>query len=504
MAQDSSDSRHFSLSLDSLRALAGWAASCAERALGVYEARRGSHPGEALDPRPREAIEGARAFAAGGPRTALLRTLALAAYAAARETGDADASGAAAATATAACLAASSAYTHPLADVAQTKHIVGPAAYAILALELANPGDAGLAERELRLAIESAPLEVREILGRMPARSPGSKKHVDQLMYKLDSALRCAARGSPPDYSRLLENADPALAYQVARDLAESDKAALRALRSRIALEGMGRALLDRRRADGHWGNGVYNPKWTCTHYALFELVQLGIDHDNAECRASASLLLDFPAGRDGGVNYARTIEYSDVCVNGMILAIASYFGIGDDRTRRVADFLLGVELEDGGWNCEYFRGARKSSLHTTISVLEGISRFLGAGSPHRRSELEAARAAGIEFILRHELYKTSTTGEVIKDEFLKFCFPARWKYDILRCLDYFQAEKVEYDPRMRDALAIVLTSLRRKGFVGASSQPGKVYPEVKALCDGRKWNTLRALRVEKRYGTRL
>lgn len=498
MAQDSSDSRHFPLSLDSLRPLAGWAADCAERALGVYEARRGGEPDETGDPRPREAIEGARAFAAGGPRTTQLRTLALAAYAAARETSDE----AAAAAATAACLAASSAYTHPLADVAQTKHIVGPTAYAILALELANPGDAGFAERELRRAIESAPPEVREIQGHMPARSPGSKKRVDQLMYKLDARLRRSASGNPLEYSRLLEGADPALAFQVARDLLEADEAELRTLRSRIAREGMGAALLAERKSDGHWGNGVYNPKWTCTHYALFELVQLGIDPGNAECRASASLLLDFPAGGDGGVNYARTIEYSDVCVNGMILDIASYFGIDDDRTRRVVDFLLSVRMEDGGWNCEYFRGARKSSLHTTISALEGISRFLGAGNTYRERELADARAAGIEFILRHELYKTSTTGEVIKDEFLTFCFPVRWKYDILRCLDFFQPEKIDYDPRMRDALAIVLTSLRKKGFVPAASQPGKVYPEVKALLDGRKWNTLRALRVEKRYGT--
>ncbi|MDP2790974.1 MAG: hypothetical protein Q8O15_04350, partial [Rectinemataceae bacterium] len=86
----------------------------------------------------------------------------------------------------------------------------------------------------------------------------------------------------------------------------------------------------------------------------------------------------------------------------------------------------------------------------------------------------------------------------------LKFCFPVRWKYDILRCLDYFQGENLAYDPRMCDALSIVLTSLRRKGFVASHSQPGKVYPEVKALMDGQKWNTLRALRVEKRYGAKL
>src|SRR5574341_367575 len=114
------ESNYFSLSLESLRALGRWAADCAERALSVYETYADS------DSRPRAAIEGLRVFAGGGKRTAQLRSLALSAFSAAREANDP----AAAAAARAAGLAASSAYTHPLADVQQTKHILGPAAYA--------------------------------------------------------------------------------------------------------------------------------------------------------------------------------------------------------------------------------------------------------------------------------------------------------------------------------------------------------------------------------------
>ena len=108
-----SESKHFTLTLESLRALGSWTADCAERALSIYEKRADA------DSRPRAAIEGIRVFAAGGRRTAQLRSLALAALAAAREIGDP----AAAAAARAAGLAAASAYTHPLADVQQTKHI---------------------------------------------------------------------------------------------------------------------------------------------------------------------------------------------------------------------------------------------------------------------------------------------------------------------------------------------------------------------------------------------
>ena len=168
----------FPLTLDTLRILAAWAANCAERVLPLFERHAPA------DPRPRAAIEGIREFAAGGKRSAQLRVLALAALSAAREA----AHPAAAAAARAAGLAASSAYTHPLADVQQTQHIVGPAAYAALALELARE-DPAAADAEVSRAIQTSPAEVRDLLLQMPARSPG-KSRADQLMYRLDAGIR--------------------------------------------------------------------------------------------------------------------------------------------------------------------------------------------------------------------------------------------------------------------------------------------------------------------------
>ena len=170
--------KYFALSMESLRVIGGYTAECAERALSVYEGHASS------DSRPRAAIEGIRVFAAGGKRAARLRTLALEAHAAAREIGDP----AAAAAARAAGAAAASAYTHPLADVHQTKHIVGPAAYAALALEL-DAGDPGVGAGEVRWAIEHAPSEVREVLLQMPARQPG-KSRLDTILYELDAGIR--------------------------------------------------------------------------------------------------------------------------------------------------------------------------------------------------------------------------------------------------------------------------------------------------------------------------
>jgi len=173
------ESKYFTLTLESLRAIGSWAADCAERALWVYEKHADS------DSRPRVAIEGIRVFAAGGRRTAQLRSLALSAHAAAREAGDP----AAAAAARAAGVAAASAYTHPLADVHQTKHILGAAAYAALALELEHAGDPSIGDGEVRWAIEHVTSEVRQVLLQMPARQAGNSR-LDTILYKLDASIR--------------------------------------------------------------------------------------------------------------------------------------------------------------------------------------------------------------------------------------------------------------------------------------------------------------------------
>ena len=167
------------LSLEELRLIGLWAADCAERALPLFEAEAPA------DTRPREAIEGIREFARGGKRTAKLRSLALSALAAAREVDDP----AATAAARAAGLAASSAFTHPLATLDNAKHFLGPEVYAALARELAAEGVPAAGEAQIRWAVEHAPLDVREIMRRMPPRDPGHTR-LDALYYQLDSALR--------------------------------------------------------------------------------------------------------------------------------------------------------------------------------------------------------------------------------------------------------------------------------------------------------------------------
>jgi hypothetical protein len=117
---------------------------------------------------------------------------------------------------------------------------------------------------------------------------------------------------------------DVSVQYQVWRDLLGTERADLR---TRIAREGWGAAFLRARNSDGTWGQGFYQPKWTSSHYTLLDLRNLGIDPGNPLIRESVALIARTEKHADGGVGPGKTIASSDVCVNGMFLNYASYFG---------------------------------------------------------------------------------------------------------------------------------------------------------------------------------
>ena len=53
------------------------------------------------------------------------------------------------------------------------------------------------------------------------------------------------------------------------------------------------------------------------------------------------------------------------------------YFGVAEEKLISAVDFLFTQRMADGGFNCMSNRsGAVHSSLHTTLSVAEGILQY--------------------------------------------------------------------------------------------------------------------------------
>jgi hypothetical protein len=146
------------LSEDDRRVLAVWAADCAERALPLFEAQA------PRDRRPREAIDGVRAFARGEMRIGPVRALAVAAHAAAREVLDP------------AAVAAARAAGHAAATAHMAAHARGAPAYAAIAVGLAVPDDPAAVADEVLWHFDHASPAVREVLRKLPPPERGGGK----------------------------------------------------------------------------------------------------------------------------------------------------------------------------------------------------------------------------------------------------------------------------------------------------------------------------------------
>jgi hypothetical protein len=224
-------------------------------------------------------------------------------------------------------------------------------------------------------------------------------------------------------------------------------------------------------------------------------LRDLGLPAADWRARRACARLLDGGLQRDGGINYGWSGR-SETCITGMVLSVLSHFEYDDERVDVVADHLLEQQMEDGGWNCRRPRGATHSSVHTTISALEGLHAY----ELRRGRKLRAVRAAqrrGREFLLAHRLFRSHRTGEIIKKDFLRFAFPPRWHYDVLRALDHFQAVGSERDARLAEAVELVRSRRLPDGrWKLEHVWRGKTYFELEPVGAPSRWNTLRALRV--------
>lgn len=288
---------------------------------------------------------------------------------------------------------------------------------------------------------------------------------------------------------------DVSIQYQVHRDLLKQDRTDLQ---KKITSEGWGAMLLANQKPDGHWGKSYYQPKWTSSHYTVLDLRNLCPEPNHKEIKQSIHKIATEEKGRDGGINPSGSIAQSDVCINGMFLNFASYFKTDIEKLKSIVDFILSQVMPDGGFNCRLNRsGATHSSLHSTISVLEGITEFVLNKYDYRLDELRHAEASAKEFILLHQLFISDHTGEIIHKDFLKFPYPDRWRYNILRALDYFRYSQTDYDGRMARALEIVTSKRNKHGTwnLGAH-QPGQIHFVMEKAGQPSRWNTLRALRI--------
>ena len=291
---------------------------------------------------------------------------------------------------------------------------------------------------------------------------------------------------------------DPAVRWQTMRDLASCSAADYEMERNRVAQEGWGAQLLALQAPNGRWGNGLYSPKWTSTFYTMQLLRLLGLPRENPQAILASHVIVQEFLRPDGGLRQGHNMsprEPGETCITGMGLATLGYFLASEERLALLVENLLREQMPDGGWNCQYRRGATHASFNTTILALEGLLQWERAvgGTP----EVTAARKRGEELLLRHRLFRSHTTGAIIRKQFTMLSFPGRWHYDILRALEYLAEAQAERDERAAEAIALVASKRRADGAWPVQQRhSGLAFFEMEPTGSSSRWNTLRALRV--------
>lgn len=288
-----------------------------------------------------------------------------------------------------------------------------------------------------------------------------------------------------------LLDSDPAIRWQVLRDLTDASPDDVAAERARVTHEGWGARLLALQGADGTWGGGAYFPEWTSTTPTLQLLRQFGLDPGTNEARRALELVrANVRWEHENEPYFEGEVE---PCINGQAVAVGAYFG---EQVRGIVDRLLTDQMDDGGWNCEQERGSTRGSFETTINVLEGLLEYERATDAN--PDVTAARLRGQEYLLDRRLLRRLSTGELASPRWLYLAYPNGWHYDPLRALDHLRDAGVVPDERVEEAVGILES---KRGADGRWPLEHAHHDELPVDLgeregDPSRWITLRALRV--------
>lgn len=298
----------------------------------------------------------------------------------------------------------------------------------------------------------------------------------------------------PMSINAWLLEGDVSIQYMTHRFLLGSDDATLSQLQSRIASEGFGSEFLSRQNANGHWGLYYYQPKWTSTHYTLLDLKDLFAPRTLKPCRVIVTRMFNECMNGDGGMNLSKYEHPSDICVDGMVLNYAAYFCEDEPRITKLVDHLLSVQKQDGGFTWDI--NSDNGEPHTTICVLEGLEEFCCSGKVHKIGEIEAAKGKAVEFLLSNRLFFDNSDKR-----FLKLSYPYRYRYDLLRVLEYFARSHTPYNIRMQPALDWLKEKRKNDGLWYLENQhKGNVHFSMEEPGNPSRFITFKALNIIKYF----
>ena len=175
-----------------------------------------------------------------------------------------------------------------------------------------------------------------------------------------------------------LLDSDPALRWQVQRDLLGAPSDVWQSTRAQIATQGYGARLLEQQDTDGQWAGGAFFPAdfdfdgpeasqdgqpWTATTWALNSLREWGLAPDILQSRRTVELLTEHSRWEYENLPYWD--GEVDCCINAYTVANGVWLGAD---IIVIVDWFLTHQLPDGGWNCEWVEGSRRPTTRRSTT----------------------------------------------------------------------------------------------------------------------------------------
>ncbi len=328
----------------------------------------------------------------------------------------------------------------------------------------------------------------------------------------MDRSPASAAERDAKTLTWLLGKDQPAVRYHALVNLLDrtEDDPEVKDARSKIARVGWAAEQLRTQRAKGFWEareprnvaeyvDFLYFPPYLSTNWRALVLADLGLDSSHPKVRKIAELLFEYKLRLSSPFNF----YHEEVCISANTARMLIRFGYGEDpRVRRLLDWLIEDQREDGGWNCS-------QGTPGTLDAWEALAAFAALPKAKRSPPMDRAIEKGAEFYLERKLLEEGAKYP----PWFRLHYPNHYFYDFLVGLDVLTQLGFAGDARLGPALDLLRGKRRPDGTwlldkvhpdigtgIKVYSNPRKVRPlEIEAPGRPSKWITLKALTVLKR-----
>lgn len=175
---------------------------------------------------------------------------------------------------------------------------------------------------------------------------------------------------------RWLLDSDPAIRWQVMRDILHESPAACEKERAQLTQRGWCAQLLNFQSDDGLWNHSLYNGKWLSTTYSLDLLKIFGLAPGNHQALKGCGQLLTQGLYQQKEIRFSRSQAISDLGVTAIILSLCCYFGFDVEAIPRIANFLIDQQGDAGNWLANASPSSADYTYETTCLVLKAFLHY--------------------------------------------------------------------------------------------------------------------------------